>query len=91
MARDGKMGEEEVWVTVNASGGIVGWVISTWDEMSNDAEDGRGFICQEGVNALEHIVDCIVLVASNSPALNDAGVVAVDEQVRFSASDESKG
>ena len=91
MARDGKMGEEEVWVTVNASGGVVRWVISARDETSNDAEDGRGFVCQEGVNALEHVVDCIVSVAPNSPALDDTGVVAVDEQVWFSASNESEG
>ena len=73
------MGEEVVGVTVNASGGVIGWVIPTQDEMSNDTEDGEGFVCQEGMDALEYIVNGVVPVASNSPAFNDAGVVAVDE------------
>jgi hypothetical protein len=89
--RDGEVREEEGWITVDASGGAVGWVFLAWDETSNDAEERTGFVCQEGVGAFEDIVDGVVLVPSGPPAFDDAGIVTVYEDMLFRVDNVSKG
>ena len=53
------------------------------DEFCNNARDRAGAVSQEGVKSLENAVDGVVAMASDPPAFDDAGVVAVDDDVRM--------
>jgi hypothetical protein len=91
MLRDGKMREEEGRVAVDASGWAVGWVVLTQDETSTDAEERGGSECQEGMDALEDIIDSDVPMSSDPPTFDNAGVVTVNEDMLLRAEDASEG
>lgn len=62
-----------------------------WDKSNNDAKEGAGFTGQKGVDSFEDGVDAIVAVSANFPAFDNAGVVAVDEEVLFRINGASDG
>jgi len=78
MVRDGDRREEEFPRGVYSSRWAVHWVVLAGDKncMGRD-EIGEAFN-QEGMDALEHFINEFVPVSAHFPALDDAGVVAID-------------
>ncbi|KAF8550624.1 hypothetical protein OG21DRAFT_1525014 [Imleria badia] len=79
--KNGDRREKEVGSAEYPSRGGIGWVEGAWNEFGKDTVDGEVGICDKGVNMFENEVDGLVSVVANSPAFNDAGVVAVDDDV----------
>ena len=91
MLRDGDRREEELPRGVYSSGWAIGWVALTGDEHCVDRDDVSGLAGQESVDALENFIDKFVPVSAHSPALNDAGVVAVDGDVLWAVNAAREG
>ena len=68
-----------LWV-VESSGGPVCWIVAAGDVACCDAADATGQV-KERVDMFEYGVDSSVAVSADAPAFDDAGVVAVENDV----------
>lgn len=81
MVRDGDRREEEFPRGVYPSRWAVRWVVFAGDKNCMGRDEIGGAFDQEGMDALEHVVNEFVPVSAHFPAFDDAGVVAIDSDV----------
>ena len=78
MVRDGDRREEEFPRGVYSSRWAIRWVVLTGDKSCMGRDEIGGAFSQEGMDALEHVINEFVPVSAHFPAFNDTGVVAID-------------
>ena len=62
--------------TINASGGMVNWIVFAWDIVNCNAVNVLSRL-KERVDMFEDGVDGVVAVCSGAPSFGNAGVVSM--------------
>ena len=81
LLRDGYGWNEELWVTIYASQRVVCGIVATCNIVVDDAVDGKGWSCDVGVDVFEDFIDFLVAMSTGFPAVDDAGVISVHDDV----------
>lgn len=66
---------------MDASGRIISWIAGTGCEDGKNAPNAGCVGTDEGMDAFKDVVDGFVAVPSDSPALDDAGVVSIGDDM----------
>jgi hypothetical protein len=88
--RDGNAREGKGGGTVDAPGWVICGIGTAGSEDRKSAADAGFIRSDEGVDALENVVDTFVVMSPDSPAFNDADVLWLVQDARESGKKELK-